>query len=526
MQKILFLAILVILCSCKKTIVEKIDADSFRVSILPVKIEAFNAYKVTGTLDIRNTSGEIEYGLLLGKSLNPTFENAIKYSIGKTITSVDFNQQIAGLDTGAVYYARAYAVRDNLIEYSANQPINKISPRIVLPEATLSFGRPFVLNINVGKLNAATTKVFLNETEIEIKSLNTSADASSILVEVSKQLPPGLYTLKLAIGELNVIYNKQLALLEGTWQQLDDLPADIGGQIGVVDCFMKGNWIYIYRLTSFGVYDQAQFYKYNYQTKEKVTLMPYENTFRFESPAILKQGSLVHFIAGSRIGLNTTKSHYVYDINTNTWTREADFAGETRTDAVSILSGNKIFVGLGYIPFSWGSMLNVFYRDMWSYDLSAKVWQKVSDFPLTEGRVSSATFTIGSKLYIVAGAAAELSSQRSPVPTKQTWCYDTATDRWSRKADYPGKGEVLFTNFSIGNFGYVGLGESFSYSGMRNVDQQFFKYDPATDRWAEVSGIGKGIVRPLTGSNGVNGFTGSGSDEFGSPYKSLYIYTP
>lgn len=526
MQKILLLAIAVIFFSCKKTVIEKIDADSFRISILPVKTERFNTFKITGTLDIRKASGEVEYGLLVGKTINPIFENAVKYSINKSNTSVDFNYEVAGLDTGAAYYARAYAIRDNLIEYSANQLIGKISPRITISETAFNYGKPFLLNINLGKLNPADVKVFLNETEIEVSTFTTSADASTILVKVGKQIIPGPYTLRVAIGKLNISYHKQLTLFEGTWEQLDNLPADNGGRIGYNDYFMNGNWIYVYRLTAFSVFDEAQFYKYNFQTKEKVILKPYESTLRYQQPAILQQGSLIHFITGSRIGLEATKNHYIYNLNTDSWTREADFPGEARKEAISIISGNKLFIGLGRSPFFQNTMSDHYNRDMWSYDLTTKIWKKMSDFPLAEGRLLSGTFSIGTKLYVVAGGAFNLNSGTGAVPTKQTWCYDTVTDQWTKKSDYPGKGEISFVNFSIGNFGYVGFGESLIYSSMRIIDNHFYRYDPAADRWMEVSGIENGITKSMIGSNGTNGFAGGGISMLNSDNRSLYRFTP
>src|SRR5687768_9813140 len=104
--------------SCKKTSIEHIEGDSFRISILPTKTEGFDNFKITGTLDVRNAANDVEYGLLVAKTINPTPENAIKYKIGSSRNSIDFIYQLSGLDTGAVYYVRAYGISNNKTEYS------------------------------------------------------------------------------------------------------------------------------------------------------------------------------------------------------------------------------------------------------------------------------------------------------------------------------------------------------------------------------------------------------------------------
>uniref|UniRef100_A0AC34F6E3 Uncharacterized protein n=1 Tax=Panagrolaimus sp. ES5 TaxID=591445 RepID=A0AC34F6E3_9BILA len=450
------------------------------------------------------------------------------------MNSVDFTKQLTDLDTGSVYYVRAYGKGNAVTEYSANQLIGKVSPQILSTDNDINYGRPLLIFTNINTLTAASpVKVFLNTTELVVTSIGNSNVGNTITAQLSGQLTPGVYTLKVSVNNLNLVYQKKLTLLEGTWQQLENLPSDNGGMIGTADYFVSGDWIYTYRVASQHITTIADLHKYNYKTRQKVLLTPYDPIYRLEKPAILQEGSNVHLIGGDRISgyqnAITTKSHYVYSMTADSWTKEADFPGGERRNPVAIVANHKLYVGMGYKAGSFGSSSgSTYYTDFWSYDLTTKVWKKVSDFPQSKGRLLSGSFSIGSKLYITGGAAAETGSSSSSTASKETWCYDTVTDQWSKKADYPGKGEIAFTNFSIGNFGYVGLGESLTYHSHlgKNLDRQFFKYDPANDKWTEVSKLNQGISQGMSGTNGIQGFAGGGSDSYGAPDKTLYVFSP
>jgi N-acetylneuraminic acid mutarotase len=536
MQKLLLLLCLsVVLLSCKKTVIDEIEEDSFRISILPIQTSGFNQHIISGTLEVRKTDSDIEYGLVISKALNPTVENSKKYKIGGSMNSIDFTQQLTDLDTGSVYYVRAYGKVNAVIEYSANQMIGKVSPQILSVDNNLNYGRPLLILTNINTLTAQSpVKVFLNATELAVTSVSASNVGSAITAQISSQLTPGEYTLTVTINSLSLVYQKKLTLLEGNWQQLENLPSDNGGMVGTADYFISGDWIYTYRVASQHISTIAEFNKYNYKTRQQVFLTPYDPIYRLEKSAILQEGSNVHLIGGDRIGgyqnAITTKSHYVYDMTTDSWIKEADFPGGERRNPVAFVTNNKLFIGMGYKSGSFSAIPSptTYYTDFWSYELTTKVWKKLSDFPQSKGRLLSGSFAIGSKLYITGGGAGQTGDNASAVVSKETWCYDTSTDQWTRKADYPGKGEMAFTNFSIGNFGYVGLGESLSYDSYygKKLDTQFFKYDPASDKWTEVSNPNQRISLGMSGTNGIQGFAGGGNDASGAPNKTLYVFTP
>jgi hypothetical protein len=95
---------------------------------------------------------------------------------------------------------------------------------------------------------------------------------------------------------------------------------------------------------------------------------------------------------------------------------------------------------------------------------------------------------------------------------------------WVAKKDFPGTARSRGVAFSIGNFGYMGLGDSKS--------QDFWKYTPATDTWsaaADFPGVARnGAVAAVVNGKayiGLGGLDGS----FGDPtayYDDFYEYDP
>lgn len=126
---LLLLVILIIFSGCKKTqVIADIEPSSFRISILPIRTVSLNQYKITGTLEVRNATADISYGVLVGTTIDPTIDNAVKYPIGNAKNSVDFTRDLSDLNPSNFYYVRAYAQIGKFVEYSANQTITKKSP--------------------------------------------------------------------------------------------------------------------------------------------------------------------------------------------------------------------------------------------------------------------------------------------------------------------------------------------------------------------------------------------------------------
>ncbi|QIL40695.1 hypothetical protein G7074_16335 [Pedobacter sp. HDW13] len=522
----LLLALFLGLLSCKKAIVEK-DGDSFRISMLPLPEVEFNTFRVKGTLDVRNVNGEIQYGLLVGKSVNPTIENATHILLGKANASVDFTKELNGLDTGTVYYVRAYGKIGDMIEYSANQQISKVSPQIKMPDSTLNYGRNFTFSTNITAIGEnAKIQLTLNGLPVAIKSIASTSLGLVFTAEPPNNLIDGEVSLNLIVDNISIRYSKKLNLLSGMWKDLPDLPFENYGFAYNAEKILVGDWIYNNMIISGTA---TEFSKFNYKTGQRVKLTPLAGGFVYQKGAIISIGDQIHFICGERAGNYqswvVTKVHYVYNISTDSWIKEADFPGEERRTPVFGVIGNKIYVGLGVNSGTISMPKNTFHQDMWSYDPSTKVWQKLTDFPDAGGRMLQANFVIGSKLYFTAGVA---KSGNQNISSKDTWGYDVASNQWAKKAPFPGKAEVLFANFTIGGYGYVGMGESMGYNSYngKNLENAMYRYEPNANRWQRVSNGYQLVSDPFSASNGSIGLIGGGTDANSDYTPQLYYFTP
>src|SRR4249919_3048148 len=75
-------------------------------------------------------------------------------------------------------------------------------------------------------------------------------------------------------------------------------------------------------------------------------------------------------------------------------------------------------------------------------------WQQMQSLGISATpRGSAVSFSIGNKGYIGTGDS-----------YNDFWEYDPATNVWTQKADFGGKGRDWATGFSIGNKGYIGTG--------------------------------------------------------------------
>ncbi|MDP5120468.1 MAG: hypothetical protein NWQ46_02650, partial [Spirosomaceae bacterium] len=82
------------------------------------------------------------------------------------------------------------------------------------------------------------------------------------------------------------------------------------------------------------------------------------------------------------------------------------------------------------------------------------------------------------------------------VKTKDFFQYDTATDKWTKRADFPGEDRKEGILFGIADKVYYGLGQSKTEAkGFRDI----WQYDPATDTWVNFATFpGGGNVRLMT----------------------------
>jgi len=97
----------------------------------------------------------------------------------------------------------------------------------------------------------------------------------------------------------------------------------------------------------------------------------------------------------------------------------------------------------------------------------------------------------------------------------------SASDTWTRKADFGGTARHASVGFSIGSKGYIGLGESNDSPG----DLDFWEYDPTANSWTQMADFGgTSRIGAVGFSIGSKGYIGTGRG--GSSYKDFWEYNP
>jgi N-acetylneuraminic acid mutarotase len=180
------------------------------------------------------------------------------------------------------------------------------------------------------------------------------------------------------------------------------------------------------------------------------------------------------------------------------WKQLGDFAGPGRVRAFGFKIGNKGYVLGGNAASGFNELL---LNDFWEYDSAADKWTRKADYP---GQASEYVrgFTINNKAYVGTGYGIRIPGPDTDVPQNNDfWEYDPATDKWTRKADFAGGKRENVIAFEINGVGYMGLGTNYDYSA---AYKDIWKYSASADKWTRVADY------PGLGSFGSVGFSANG----------------
>ena len=210
-----------------------------------------------------------------------------------------------------------------------------------------------------------------------------------------------------------------------------------------------------------------------------------------------------------------------YDPLLDTWSQMMSLPGSTRRNASAVALGGKGYVGLGCgSSVSW---MGVILSDWWEYDPQLNNWSQKANYPgghnvnnqtSSEGVYFATTFAIGINVYVACG------KMGPDFYGTDLWAYNTNTNNWSRKADFPGGDRYQMTGFALEGKGYIGLG----------IDHDLFRkdwwqYDPNSDSWTEMTAL-PGVERGAASSFVLSqrGYILFGSD--GGFKDELWEYNP
>ncbi len=203
-----------------------------------------------------------------------------------------------------------------------------------------------------------------------------------------------------------------------------------------------------------------------------------------------------------------------YNPANDTWTQKANLPGSVRRDAIGFAINSKGYVGTGIDNDE--SMLGTKLSDFWEYNPATNTWTQKADFPGSGGLgIYFATgFNIDSKGYICGGKTGPNTY------SNQFWEYKPSIDQWTQRASFPGGVRYQLSSFSVGYYGYVGLG-----ANQDVFKKDFWKYNGGTNEWTQIADLPaweRGGA--CTFSIGESGFVCLGSN--GGVLSDLWEYKP
>lgn len=201
-----------------------------------------------------------------------------------------------------------------------------------------------------------------------------------------------------------------------------------------------------------------------------------------------------------------------YDTTSNTWSQKADYPGAGKYENTAFSVNGKLYVCLGF------SSSYVCQSDLWEYNPSNNSWLQKTSFP-GNARYGARAFVINNKAFVVAGSYNNSSNYYSDM-----FMYDPATDSWTAKASFPGGSRAFGTAFSLGGFGYFGLGNSNSTTSTNDM----YKYDPNNDSWSSIPNFpGQARNAPINFIINGKAHVGLGGNSNSSVcYNDFYVFNP
>jgi len=194
---------------------------------------------------------------------------------------------------------------------------------------------------------------------------------------------------------------------------------------------------------------------------------------------------------------NQYNDFWAYDTEHDTWSRKKDFPGVGRNDLFCAVVNNALYVTMGYSSIRWE-------YETWKYDPLTDEWTQMPDSPYDASGVAG--FSLGNSFYVGSGFTG--------YNRKVLYRFQPDNQSWTRMTDLP-KGRTLSSSLAIDGKGYILLGRY--WNGAQNgggLLSDIIEYNPASNTWTE-RGLFPGGARQnaLAFSIGENGYVLMGEDE-------------
>ena len=162
-------------------------------------------------------------------------------------------------------------------------------------------------------------------------------------------------------------------------------------------------------------------------------------------------------------GLGFTSNYWKYNTLSDSWVRLNNFTGGDRTGGVSCSDSTHIYFGTGYDTTNK--------NDWWEYFPQSDSWIKRKSMP-DNGRVNGVALTINGRYFVSTGShfggnytGGHLNSDIAE--------YDAIRDVWYERGNIVASGRENAISFTINGKGYIGFGENDT-----NVLNDFWSFEP------------------------------------------------
>jgi N-acetylneuraminic acid mutarotase len=194
---------------------------------------------------------------------------------------------------------------------------------------------------------------------------------------------------------------------------------------------------------------------------------------------------------------------------TNKWIEKAKFSGGYLSDAVSFIIDDKLFVGTGVHD----NYVNYFYV----YNYEDNSWGAITSLP-SDPRANAISFSIGKYGYVGLGTSCIGSGICTHYYYNDLWRYNPENEGWTRMADFPGTARAFSTCFVIDDKAYV-------TGGSKLGDNDLWEYNSSTDAWTKKTDYPGGCSsRAVSFSLNNKGYVGFGWSD--GACKDFWEYDP
>jgi N-acetylneuraminic acid mutarotase len=157
-----------------------------------------------------------------------------------------------------------------------------------------------------------------------------------------------------------------------------------------------------------------------------------------------------------------------YDTQKDTWTQKTSFPGKGKNDLFCTVVNDTLYVTMGFTGYTRS-------EETWKYDPLTDIWSQLPNCPYNASNIAG--FHIGNSFYVGTGFRG--------YNMKVFYQFRTDIRKWVKKSDLP-HSRMLSNGLTVKDKGYMLLGRY--WNGSLNgggLLSDILEYDPAADTWTK-----------------------------------------